>query len=606
VRFQVLVLSVLVFGSYADSETQTDWSAGPGTSTPVTSWEDDFYCCDAADWSGTVGSLLLAETAIIDPVKHYIEQTYVGADCIYAADLDGDGDCDVVCGSELQNRIDWWENSDTQPGLFVSQNTVDSNVNTPLSLFCIDLENDGDVDILGTSSNVVAWWENDGSGSGWTQHTLVSGLHDADGIHAADVDGDGDLDISAAEIWDGGAFYWFENTDSIGTTWSCHTVLGSFYIAESTFLADIDGDGDEDMLAGGGDGVYWFENVDGLGTPPWTQHDVDPGVALAVGLSAFDFDGDGDIDLSRADYGNNDLMWWENIDGTGNTLQRHNITLSYGDPATACACDFDSDGDYDFLSESYQEDNVTIWENIDGVGDIWHKIIIESDFINPGESFVADLNNDGLPDALASAYTGNEILWWEVCGLPSKGYLESAVLYLGNDPGWGDITWNHTSPGGTSIDFLVRSSDDPDSMGIWSDTLLSPGSLYGVLGEGDSFMQYLAILQTDSPGTTPVLEDVTVSWNPTGIEGHSALTTSLIGARCNPSYDTTSIEFILNESMMVELIVFDLSGRMVREVSDEYPSGMNEVEVSDLRTGVYFVRMISGDFNGTERFVLIE
>ena len=119
-------------------------------------------------------------------------------------------------------------------------------------------------------------------------------------------------------------------------------------------------------------------------------------------------------------------------------------------------------------------------------------------------------------------------------------------------------------------------------------------------------MQYLAILQTDSPGTTPVLEDVTVSWDPTGIGGQPPVTTSLIGARCNPSYETASIEFILNESMMVELMVFNLSGRMVREVSDEYPSGMNEVEVSDLRTGVYFVRMISGDFNGTERFVLIE
>jgi len=602
-KYLTVFLTMISLVSYADYETQTDWSAGPGVINPVNSWENSFYGSNAVDWSGNSGSLQLSENVIADPVMHCVAESYLGRYSICPADIDGDGDNDIVCGSEPHYRIDWWVNSDTQPGLFISQNTIDSLVHSPRSLSCIDLDVDGDVDLLGADFYSVLWWANNGSDSAWTRHIVKLGSHLA-GVHAADIDGDGDLDVSAMDPYQsGGSFYWIENTDGIGTSWVSHTVADSFYFAHQTFLHDLDGDGDVDMLAGGGDGVCWYENIDGLGTHPWNQHVVDPGVGFAESITAFDFDGDGDTDISGADGFQYDIAWWENVDGLGDDFLRHDITLQYVLPDGVCPCDFDSDGDYDFLSVTYGDNEVTIWENLDGAGDIWQEITIESDFMHPSAASTADLDNDGNQDALG---VGDDIHWWDVCGIPSEGYLVSSILHLGVDPGWEDISWNHTSPEGTSIAFLVRSSDDPGSMGAWSDTLFYPGSLYGILDDGDSYMQYQALLQTDSLGTTPVLDDVTASWNATGIEGHPQSSNRLIGAECNPSFGTVSIEFELFESKLVELIIFDISGRMVHQVCDGYSSGRNEVELTDLRTGIYFVRMTSRDFQGTERFVVLE
>ena len=66
-------------------------------------------------------------------------------------------------------------------------------------------------------------------------------------VYAADVDGDGDTDVlGAATLADDIA--WWENTAGDGTAWTEHTVDGDFDSARSVFAADVDGDGDLDVL----------------------------------------------------------------------------------------------------------------------------------------------------------------------------------------------------------------------------------------------------------------------------------------------------------------------------------------------------------------------
>ena len=60
---------------------------------------------------------------------------------------------------------------------------------------------------LGSEKKIV-WYENDGNQS-FTAHTVVSGLQVPSSVFAADVDSDGDLDVLSATAL--GAVLWHEN-----------------------------------------------------------------------------------------------------------------------------------------------------------------------------------------------------------------------------------------------------------------------------------------------------------------------------------------------------------------------------------------------------------
>ena len=76
--------------------------------------------------------------------------------------------------------------------------------------------------------------------------------------------------------------------------------------------ADLDGDGDQDFIAGFG----WYENLDGLGTFGPRQIISAETYQLST-LVAGDLDGDGDLDLLAGSYNDNGVLWFENVDGRG-------------------------------------------------------------------------------------------------------------------------------------------------------------------------------------------------------------------------------------------------------------------------------------------------
>ena len=66
-------------------------------------------------------------------------------------------------------------------------------------MFAADVDGDGDIDVLSASfgNPEVRWYENDGSGN-FTQHTVNDTVEGAYNVFAADVDGDGDMDVLSA------------------------------------------------------------------------------------------------------------------------------------------------------------------------------------------------------------------------------------------------------------------------------------------------------------------------------------------------------------------------------------------------------------------------
>jgi hypothetical protein len=425
-------------------------------------------------------------------------------------------------------------------------------------------------------------------------------------VYTADVDGDGDMDIlGASDAHD--EIVWFENEGGSGTSWFLRTVDESFYGAMSVRADDVDGDGDTDILGAANDlhQIAWWENLDTWGTA-WVKHAVVGGFFGAWCVSTADIDGDGDRDILGAATSSG-IRWWENEDGVGHSWQEHIIKAEFSGAMSVYSADMDDDGDADVLGAASGIDEVTWWENANGAGTYWVEHMVEGESSSSYCVFAADIDGDGDMDPIAS---GTEIAWWDLSDYTysTYGYLESSVLDTEVNPNWGSLQATTVTPPMTSVSFQVRASDSYTEMGEWSDTLAAPCDLAGVLEDGDRFFQYRTILRTWDTGTTPELDDVTVSWDPLGAgESPQAEQYALLGPRSNPSPAYVTIRLTIPEASSVELEVFDISGRRVCHTGPrEYCEGLHCVPVGELSSGVYFCRMRAGGFAATGRFVVID
>ena len=229
---------------------------------------------------------------------------------MFIGDLDADGDKDVLVASS--DAITWHDNLDGL-GNFSTAKVIrsDSGAN---EVVAGDLDGDGDLDVLlkDDSTDTIGWLENsDGTGSFGEVQTITNDLWQtrSSSVSLADLDMDGDLDVMTMEGW-------HENTDGRGN-------FGPVQHSSDTHTrtADLDGDGDLDALSiekGFGE-ITWRQNVDGEGTfevERTITRDFD-GVANYV---TADLDGDGDVDLlfsaSHWWTNNQDKIAWLENDGS--------------------------------------------------------------------------------------------------------------------------------------------------------------------------------------------------------------------------------------------------------------------------------------------------
>ena len=348
------------------------------------------------------------------PARDTVATSYGRAHSVHAADVDGDGDIDMLGAAYNDNRVDWWENT-AGDGSAWTAHEVNSAFNQASAVYAVDMDADGDIDVLGAAESArVVWWENTaGNGLAWTEHALDTWFWGASSVYPADIDGDGDLDAAGAG-YGADDVAWWENTAGDGSAWTKHALQEDLDGARTVVVADVDGDGDEDIAAAAyfADQVLWWENTAGDGSA-WSEQTVDASVDGAYSVRAGDADGDGDLDLFGAAKDAGEIIWWENAAGDGSIWTRHRIGASFADAHSIHVTDMDADGDIDLVGAAWSPDDVAWWENVAGDGSVWTQHIVDGDFDGATSVYAFDVDGDGDADVLGAAYWGEEMAWWE-------------------------------------------------------------------------------------------------------------------------------------------------------------------------------------------------
>jgi hypothetical protein len=209
-------------------------------------------------------------TAGFGRIKNDIDTGLFAATSVFAADMDNDGDMDVIAGSEHNNKLMLYKNNgstnpsfDTTTIVSDSQESYDSE-NGSFSVFAADIDNDGDLDILSSSKKkgTIALYKNNGlPSSTWVMTNIDTGAIGVSSVTSADMDNDGDLDVIVTSQTNN-SITWYENIAGDGSTWSPFAITLTANEPRSVFIADIDGDGDMDVLAAdfNGNKINWYEN----------------------------------------------------------------------------------------------------------------------------------------------------------------------------------------------------------------------------------------------------------------------------------------------------------------------------------------------------------
>jgi hypothetical protein len=269
-----------------------------------------------------------------------------------------------------------------------------------------DIDHDGDLDVVvGGAGTPARWYENPRLGARpapdgeWTEHVIGgAGSHDCE---VADLNRDGLLDVAVQDA------VFLQRAD--GTWLRLSNELFAGRMGHGTALADVNADGYPDLLDVTKTTpplLVWYENPlasrEDPTTKVWRRNVVGTGFGAAA-IEVVDVNGDGRRDvLVASEVGLGGLSWYE----APADLQQGNWLKHVIDPtvdkvhqSSIMAADFDGDGFIDAaIAETEQSANgrIAIYFNSNGDGSNWTRQILAN--VGGTNPKLVDIDADGDPD----------------------------------------------------------------------------------------------------------------------------------------------------------------------------------------------------------------
>ncbi len=186
----------------------------------------------------------------------------------------------------------------------------------------------------------------------------ISATSQDEALSAGDIDRDGDLDLLLGTMW----------LRNDGSSWSTFTLSNTNGLPDRNRLVDMNGDGRLDAVVGyESDKLAWYEQGSSA-TSQWFEHTIATDIVRPMSLDVADMDSDGDVDIVVGEHNIRHpsrarLFILENEDGEGNRWTRHLVYSGDEHHDGAHVVDIDGDGDLDIISMGWGHSRVLLYEN---------------------------------------------------------------------------------------------------------------------------------------------------------------------------------------------------------------------------------------------------
>lgn len=443
-----------------------------------------------------------------------------------------------------------------------------------------------------------------------------------------DIDADGDLDCFVGDNYNAQHNY-FENIGTASAPQFDSVQVNPFNLvstndyAAPTF-ADLDGDGDMDMMGGAGYlNLYYFQNVGDSATPNFAPPAIDTFGIDFTGVVYYetkphlqDMDNDGDFDLFVG-VGVGDVLYFQNI-GTPtapafDTLQTNpfGITAPGGYYVAPTTVDIDNDGDFDLFVTNNSGD-VFYYENTGAASapafgtPTTNPFGIQQSYYYSGPLF-ADLDNDGDNDFMVGDGDGMIRYQADTAGGGSTNNaptLTPPANATGCDSSYvGPFSFTASDPEGNTLTVTATSSNQA----VVADANLTVSGTapnYVVSGSsGQPGTTTITLTADDGALTATGTFDLTVDSCNVSI-GESFFVESF-DLYPNPASQAINFDLhLLDATQSLTYEVMDLAGRTLLSEKMNRPGDRftDRIDLSGFASGLYYLKMRTGELQFTRKF----